>query len=176
MPHGYVKEVARSDARRIVVIVFGARHGYSYPCGPELRWRAACQGRTERWENSAAEESCLQLLIRREARQVNWSGAIRSERDRACDKAAVIPPIEACPRTALAYLILKMGSRVKHFVMVDAERANRVRSCPSATNLRGEESRCNAGEDKQPSKAMEVRYAHAAGKAGNLGVAIQWER
>src|SRR5437899_2874683 len=63
-----------------------------------------------------------------------------------------------------------MGSRVEHFVMVDAERANRVRSCPGATNLWGEESRCNAGKNKQPGKAMEVRYAYATGKAGNLGV------
>ena len=181
MPHGYVKEVARSDARWIVVIVFGARRGYRYPCGPELRWSAACQGRTERWENAAAEESCLQLLIRREARQVNRSGAIRGERDRACHQAAVIPPIEARPRTALAYLILKMGSRVEHFVMVDAERAQSTSGAAPAPPICGVKKRdatlektnspvkpWKLGTLTRPAKPGILELCHSMGKVSGV--------
>jgi hypothetical protein len=63
MPNRHIEEVAGSNPGRVVIIVFcpGCRDGY--PRGTILRRRTSGQGSSERWEDVAAEQPCLNLLV-----------------------------------------------------------------------------------------------------------------
>src|SRR5580693_1143546 len=82
-------------------------------------------------------------------------------------QAAVIPPVEADPRSVLPGLVLDVSGLVKLFVVVDAEHLVDARRRADSTNLRGEETRRHAGHDDERRQAVEVRHAAADGITRN---------
>jgi hypothetical protein len=65
----------------------------------------------------------LQLLISSESGQVNRSCLIGCEGNSTDHQSAVVPPIEANPRSALPWLVLQMGRLIELFVMINSEDA-----------------------------------------------------
>src|SRR5256885_13794901 len=69
VPERQVKEVARSDTRRVVVVVFGPRRGdLNASCSEQARG-ATAQRRRQSWEDVAAVQADLELLIGGEGRE-----------------------------------------------------------------------------------------------------------
>src|ERR1700690_669946 len=68
---------------------------------------------------------------------------------RASHQAAVIPPVEGEPRPVLPRLVLQVGGLIEFFVVVNAKRSYRSGDRSCASDLRGEETGGNAGEDHQ---------------------------
>ena len=138
--------------------------------------------------HGAAKQSGLKLLIRTEsgdihdvrpARAAGPSrpiGAIASRtRNRAGYQTAIIPPVEAEPRSALPWLILQMRRLVESFVMIDPERRKLPldrcdRNSAGPADLRSEKARGNAGHDNVGSESVEVGEVGAGGESGNLGI------
>src|SRR6266536_2945477 len=150
MPDGKVEEMTRSNARRILVIVFRTRRGDAYERGTELACRAGrWQGRGWSCAHAAAEQAGLEFLVgSKPARNKIYWGAVRNW-NRARYQAAVIPPVEADPRSALSNLILQMCGLVKPLVVINAECTNHVGSCAGPADLRGKEARFDAGENEE---------------------------
>src|ERR1019366_5969097 len=76
---GKIKKAAWGDARRIVIVVLGSRSGNRDERRSVLRGDAGRQRRGQRWPLTAAEESCLHLLIGRKPGEVDRGCRIRSE-------------------------------------------------------------------------------------------------
>src|SRR6266852_6126894 len=58
-----IEQVARVDARRIVIVILGTWRRYLEPRRPVQRWVACNQRSTQRWGSAAAEEPGLYLLV-----------------------------------------------------------------------------------------------------------------
>src|SRR6476661_10567831 len=149
MSHCHVKKTAGSNSRWVVIVVLRPRRGNAYPRGPKLCRRARGQRSAERWEDIAAEQPGLDLLVCAEPRKIHGRCGVRSEWHCTCDQAAVITPVEPNPRAALTDLILQVGSLIKLFIVVNAERRTALsyrHSQPS--NLRREETCIHTGKHK----------------------------
>ena len=93
----------------------------------------------------------------------------------ACDEAGVVAPVEADVGAALAELVLGVGGLVELLVVVDAEGGvgrglARLHGGSEAAGLRGEEARCDRGEDDLRGEVVDGRDVQAAVEARDLGV------
>ena len=175
MTHGQIKEVARCDAGRVVVVIFRVG-GWNFHQG---RTVLGCRAQATRVDGSRrgskhapAGESCLELLVGSQPRKVHdGAGPVRSiiaiatcARYRTSHQTTIVAPIESDPGATLERLVLQVGCLVKDFVVIDAENASR--SLPSRcranpANLRCEETRCHAGENHKCRKPVSVGDAGA---------------
>src|SRR5580658_7753459 len=118
--HSNVKEIARRDAGRVVVVVLRARRGNGYQCGT-IQARRAEAGRTDRSGgrrmHAAAVEPSFELLIGREGGNVHhgvasiWSARASFTSGAwhwAGYQSTVITPVEADPRKGLPRLVLQV--------------------------------------------------------------------
>src|SRR6202142_1859552 len=181
---GYVKQIARSHARRIAIVVLGSGARYLQFCGAVERRRAdgiGTDGRRLCGVNCAAEKPRLKLLVRREDRGVhNRVAAERAIRavstgagDRPGHEAAVVSPIEADPRAALCELVLQMSGEVEFLVVVDAKgrEASRLdRNGADASDLRIEKTRRYAGHHDERRESTVVRNIGTDRVAGNFRI------
>ena len=157
--------MTRSDAWRIMVVVFGSGCGYA-----EER-RAILCGRTEivgddaraygigragwRSVDTIAGQPRLKLLVGAESGDIHGVdvteraiGAVAAgARRRTSDQAAVVPPVEAEPGALLPRLILHVSGGIEFFVVINAERTDRSRNCAGSPDLRTEEAGGHAGKD-----------------------------
>ena len=157
-----VEQVARQDAWRVVVVIFG-------PGGRDLdKFRAVLccwakidsQRGTERSGGSSsdtvADEPGLELLVGADNGSVYdgiaavWSVVAISSRarHRSCNQSAVITPVESDPGAAFPGLVLKMRGLFKILIVVNAENCpRRSRRGASPANLRIKEAGGDVGEN-----------------------------
>src|SRR5580698_7232153 len=184
---GGVEEMARRDARRVVVVILLIRSGQRDQRRCELRYQARvwkCLSR--RGANAGAGKSGFELFVGGHERTVGDHGNRRlTAQRRRCraivprihsvagrgpsDLSAVIAPTEGHPGTTLPRLVLHVSRLIEFFVMIDAEGksvgANRR---AQSAHLRREKARGHARENNASAYAMNLRHAQAASYAGNL--------
>src|SRR5271167_77401 len=191
LSHAGVKQAARRDALRIVVVVLfpWRRHLEVYGSQPGRIARGKCRSKGA-WSGKldVASEPGLKLLISSQGQPSDaiYQGHLvwpevgigvcspscnrccsraccgcSETRQRASDEAAVISPIERDPRQALKRLVLHMCRLVEDLVMVDAEHAVPHRDNRYPSDLRQEESCRHAGHGHEGGEPMVVRHAHA---------------
>src|ERR1019366_4640242 len=140
--HRNIKQVPRGDARRIMVVIFSPGGRYLHQIRTVQRRSACGEGCGERRVLAPAEQSRLELLIRRKPGQVHRSRRVRCEGHRARYHAAVIPPVETEPGPRLPRLVLQVSGLVKLFVVINAERQSALSDAGSyGTSLRPDEPR-----------------------------------
>src|SRR6202161_601953 len=163
---GQVEQVPRSDARRILVVVFGAVGGdVDAGCATRSAGWAAQDRAGRRGERRAAEESDRGLLIGVERQRGGVVG------HGAGNEAAVIAPVEADPRTALERLILQVRGLVEFLVVVDAEDAATLADgYAKSADLRREIAGCDARHHDEGAEAVPVGHTGAQQESGNFGV------
>src|SRR6516225_1285402 len=161
MSHGQVEQVARRDARRVLVGILSPRCGNCRESRTELRGRTrGRQGLSRCCRYPVADEPRLKLLICGELAEIDlktWIGGIRRGRERngRGDLPTVIPPVESKPWTALPGLILQVGGLAELLVVIDAEHAARRRwRGTRSSQLRKEEARGNTRKHKRGRKPM----------------------
>ena len=116
-----IEQVARVDARRIVIVILRSRWRYLQPGRPVQR-RVACNQRSaQRWGSAAAEEPSLYLLVRGEPREIHRRRGVPRKGNSASHKAAVVAPIESHPWAAFPRLVLRVRGLLKHLVVIDAK-------------------------------------------------------
>src|SRR5438105_6477176 len=155
-----IEEIARSYARRVVVVIFRARRRY-FESGRSVLGRGASdERRGQSWELASAEQAGLDLLVGREPCQVYRCCGIGGKRYCASYQAAIITPVKADPRPALSHLVLEMRSLLKNLIVVDAEHSS-WRRATQAAYLRIEETSRSVTEDGKRGEATEVRHTDA---------------
>src|SRR5882672_10419712 len=116
-----IEQVARVDARRIVIVILRSRCRYLEPCRPVQSRVARNQWSTQRWGSAAAEEPGLYLLVCGESREIHRRRGVPRKGNSASHKTAVVAPIEGHPRAAFPRLVLRVGGLLKHLVVIDAK-------------------------------------------------------
>ena len=121
-PDTEIKEVARSDSRRIGVVVLSAISRNAYPQRPSIRRTAHKNGLRRRGKGTAAEQTDLRLLVRRKIQGRSEVG------DRACDRTAIVAPGEIhvrCDFLPLLELVLDLRRLLKFLIVIDPEHTGR---------------------------------------------------
>ena len=111
-PDTEIKEVARSDSRRIGVVVLSAISRNAYPQRPSIRRTAHKNGLRRRGKGTAAEQTDLRLLIGSETKRS------REIRNAPGNQAAVITPGEVRPPAILVPLIAKVDVLLIDLIVV----------------------------------------------------------
>src|ERR1035437_10175427 len=178
---GGVEKVARGDTGWIVVGIIGTCGRDAEELRAVLRRRAktgGANGSRGRGVGAAAEESGLKLLVGSQvgdvddgARAIGSIVAIASGAGhRAGDKAAIVTPVEAEPRTLFPGLILQVGRLVEMLVVIDAEHSTSGRGPgANAADLRSVEAGRNTRHDDEGGEAVEVGHAGANRISGDFG-------
>src|ERR1700688_611588 len=162
-----------------MVVVLGTRRRDLQKLGSVLRcWAEA--GRAD-WrgggrKRAPAEQSCLELLIRRQFGNIhNRVSPVRPvvaitarARCGTGDQTAVITPIETNPGSPLGKLILQVSCLIEPLIVVDTKYAGSAhagRRGSDSADLRLEEARRHAGHHHERREAVVVRHASADGKS-----------
>src|SRR5262249_32718260 len=116
--------------------------------GSVLGWSACGQWCGQGRSRVAAEQSCLELLIRAQSCEVHRRGGIFRDRHSSSYESTIVTPVEDEPRAGFAKLILKMCGVLEPLVMIDAESSGGRRRCSSgSTDLWREKARRDARHD-----------------------------
>ena len=166
-----IQQMTRGDAGRIVIVILRPRRRDLYKIRTIKRRGARGKRCRECRTLAPTEQPSLQLLIPSEPGQVYWSRGVGCERNCTGHQSAVIPPIEANPRSTLPRLILEVRRLIEFLVMINSENAaGRGGRSSGSAKLREKEPCGHTRKDHERRESMEVRHAHAAGKSRNLGI------
>ncbi len=116
-----IEQVARVDARRIVIVILGTWCRYLEPGRPVQRWVARDQWGTQCWGSAAAEEPGLYLLVCGESCEIHRRRGVPRKGNSPSHETAVVAPIESHPRAAFPRLVLRVRGLLKHLVVIDAK-------------------------------------------------------
>ena len=147
-----IKQVARGDARWIVIIVRGPRRRYLQPCRSKIGRSARLNSAIWSSGLATAEETDCRLLGRRQCESIGEAC------DVTCNKSAIVTPGKCAPRAVPAPLVPRACRLLKLLIMVDSKR----------TPADGKEARPIVAHCRVPLEASDIGAAHTKRNAVQL--------